>query len=153
MLLLGIPFALMIPDFLDWIPGILYYVINSLSTLIVVFIIWRMTDFLSGVQKTGYYWKENGRTVLSYDGQTEILDSATELFLSDRHVFSRGINLLIRNRGKKIEFLSESLEADTTIHTTAFYRLFSQVLDENLQLTAEEDVFGEKTDYWYKKKE
>ncbi len=57
------------------------------------------------------------------------------------------------NRGKKNEFLSESLEADTTIHTTAFYRLFSQVLDENLQLTAEEDVFGEKTDYWYKKKE
>ena len=104
MLLLGIPFALMIPDFLDWIPGILYYVINSLSTLIVVFIIWRMTDFLPGVQKTGYYWKENGRTVLSYDGQTEILDSVTELFLSDRHVFPGGSICSSATEGKRLNF-------------------------------------------------
>ena len=121
--------------------------------LVVVFLIWQLTDILPGIQREGYYWKENGRTVLAYGGRTETLDTVTEIVLTDRHAFSRGISLLIRNRGKKIEFLSEALDTDTNMECTAFYPLFAQILAENPQLTAKEDVFGEKIDYWYKKKE
>ena len=153
MLLLGVPFIIIVPEILDRMLGASYYFVNTAVMLIVVFLIWQLTDILPGIQRDGCYWKENGRTILAYEGCTETLDSVTEIFLSDRHAFSRGINLLIRNRGKKIEFLSEALDADTNMECTAFYPLCAQILAENPQLTAEEDVFGEKTDYWYKKKE
>ena len=58
--------------------------------------------------------------------------------------------LSLDKRRSKFEFLSEALDAGTNMESTAFYPLFAQILAENPQLTAEENVLGEKTDYWYK---
>ncbi|MCQ2564040.1 MAG: hypothetical protein MJ128_06100 [Mogibacterium sp.] len=63
-----------------------------------------------------------------YDGEKVVLDSVTELFLTDKHAFSQGINLLIRNNDRKIEFLSEALDKDVRIVETTFLLLFHRDL-------------------------
>ena len=150
MLVLGAPFILFVPDLLSRIEGIAYYIANTLIMIVVVFVLWRLMNILPGIQRMGYYWKENGVTVLEYGGKKEILNSVTELFLTDRHALSQGINIFIRNSDRKIELLSEALDKETSIEETTFYNIFSQVLAENPQLVQEKDVFGESIDYWYK---
>ena len=63
---------------------------------------------------------------------------------------SQGINLLIRNDGRRIEFLSEPLDKGSSIDSTSLYNIFSQVLAENSRLKMENDSDGEPIDYWYK---
>lgn len=150
MLVLGAPFIWFVPDMLSPLGGVAYYMVNTLIMIIVVFVIWRLVNVLPGIQRTGYYWKENGKTVLEYGGKKERLDSVTELFLTDRHASSQGINLFVRNNGRKIEFLSEVLDRVTSVEDTSFYNIFYQVLTENPQLEQEKDIEGELIDYWYK---
>lgn len=107
-------------------------------------------DILPGIKRKGYYWKEDGNTVIEYDGKRIRLNSVTELMLTDKHASSQGINLFILNNGRKIEFLSEALDKKTKIEDTAFYTIFSQVLAENPHLKQEKDVWKEPIDYWYK---
>ena len=107
---------------------------------------------LPGIKQKGYYWKENGKTVIAFKNSVITLNSVTEIFLTDRHAFSRGVNLLIRNDGKKIEFLSEAINRDVKIEDTVFYNIYSQVLAENPQLEQEKDLEGQSIKYWYKKR-
>ena len=150
MLVLGTPFILFVPDLLSRIEGVAYYIANTLIMIVLVFVLWRLMNVLPGIQRKGYYWKENGITVLEYGGRIEKLNSVTELLLTDKHASSQGINLLVRNSGRKIEFLSESMDKGTGIEDTSFYSIFSQILAENPHLEQEKDVWGEPIDYWYK---
>ncbi|MCQ2567382.1 MAG: hypothetical protein MJ127_03150 [Mogibacterium sp.] len=109
-----------------------------------------MMDKLPGIKRKGYYWSENDITVIEYGGRRIVLNSVTELFLTDRHASSGGITLLIRNNGRKIEFLSEALDKGTRPEKTVFFDIYSQILSENPHLKQESDVFGEPIDYWYK---
>lgn len=128
MLVLAAPFILFVPDLLSPIEGAAYYIANTLIMAAVVFGLWRLMNVLPGIQRKGCYWKENGVTVLAYGGRTEKLNAVTELMLTDRHASSRGINLLIRNNGRKIEFLSEALDKGTDMKDTSFYNIYAQVL-------------------------
>ena len=94
MLVLGAPFVLFVPDLLSQIDGTVYYIVNTLTMIFIVFVLWRLVNILPGVQRTGYFWKENGITVIEYGSKRAILNSVTELMLTDRHVSSQGINLL-----------------------------------------------------------
>lgn len=87
--------------------------------------------------------------MIVYDGEKVVLDSVTELFLTDKHAFSQGINLLIRNNDRKIEFLSEALDKDVQIVETTFFTIISQRLAENPQLHQNKDIWNEPIDYWY----
>lgn len=126
------------------------YVVVWMLVLGTPFVLWRLVNILPGVQRTGYFWKENGITVIEYGSKRAILNSVTELMLTDRHVSSQGINLLIRNNGRRIEFLSEPLDKGSSIDSTSLYNIFSQVLAENSRLKMENDSDGEPIDYWYK---
>lgn len=150
MLALGAPFILLVPDLLYRIEGVKYYIVNISIMIVLVFVLWRLMNVLPGIQRKGYYWNENGITVLEYGGRIEKLNQVTELFLSDRHASSQGINLLVRNNGRKIELLSEALDKGTGIEDTSFYNIFSQILAENPHLEQEKDIWGESIDYWYK---
>lgn len=150
MLVLGAPFVLFVPDLLSQIDGTAYYIVNTLTMIFIIFVLWRLVNILPGVQRTGYFWKENGITVIEYGSKRAILNSVTELMLTDRHVSSQGINLLIRNNGRRIEFLSEPLDKGSSIDSTSLYNIFSQVLTENSRLKMENDSDGEPIDYWYK---
>lgn len=150
MLVLGAPFILFVPDLLSQIDGTVYYIVNTLTMIFIIFVLWRLVNILPGVQRTGYFWKENGITVIEYGSKRAILNSVTELMLTDRHVSSQGINLLIRNNGRRIEFLSEPLDKGSSIDSTSLYNIFSQVLNENSRLKMENDSDGEPIDYWYK---
>lgn len=70
--------------------------------------------------------------MIVYDGEKVVLDSVTELFLTDKHALSQGINLLIRNNDRKIEFLSEALDKDVRIVETTFLLLFHRDLPKIL---------------------
>lgn len=87
--------------------------------------------------------------MIVYDGEKVVLDSMTELFLTDKYAFSQGINLLIRNNDRKIEFLSEALDKDVQIVETTFFTIISQRLAENPQLHQNKDIWNESIDYWY----
>ena len=150
MLVLGAPFILFVPDLLSRIEGAAYYIANTLINDSCCICFMETYECPSWNTKKGLCWKENGVTVLEYGGKKEILNSVTELFLTDRHASSQGINILIRNNGRKIELLSEALDKETSIEETTFYNILSQVLAENPQLVQEKDVFGEAIDYWYK---
>ena len=150
MLVLGAPFILFVPDLLSQIDGTAYYIVNTLTMIFIIFVLWRLVNILPGVQRTGYFWKENGITVIEYGSKRVILNSVTELMLTDRHASSQGINLLIRNDGRRIEFLSEPLDKGSSIDSTSLYNIFSQVLAENSRLKMENDSDGEPIDYWYK---
>ena len=151
-ILILVPGMFFMPDFFEKADGILYYALNILITIVALFIFWRLTDYLPGIKMTGCYYRENGRTVLEYGGEKKILDNVEELMLTDRQASSRGIDLMIRNNGEKIDFLSEALSEDIDIETTVFYDIFTQVLEENPQLEIVKDIWGEDTDYWYKAK-
>jgi len=150
MLIIGLPIIWFAPNLLDGIEGALYYAVNVAITIALVFIIWRLVDILPWIKRKGYYWKENGITVIEYGNKREVLDSVTELMLTDKHASSRAINLLIRNNERKIEFLSEALDKDAEINDTVFYNMYSQILAENPHLKQEKDIWGEDIDYWYK---
>ena len=87
--------------------------------------------------------------MIVYDGEKVVLDSVTELFLTHKHAFPQGINLLIRNNDRKIEFLSEALDKDVQIVETTFFTIISQRLAENPQLHQNKDIWNESIDYWY----
>ena len=140
MLVLGAPFILFVPDLLSQIDGTAYYIVNTLTMIFIIFVLWRLVNILPGVQRTGYFWKENGITVIEYGSKRVILNSVTELMLTDRHASSQGINLLIRNDGRRIEFLSEPLDKGSSIDSTSLYNIFSQVLAENSRLKMENDI-------------
>lgn len=151
MLVPAAPFILFVPDLLTPIEGAAYYIANTLIMAVVVFGLWRLMNALPGIQRKGCYWKENGITVLAYGGRTEKLNAVTELMLTDGHASSQGINLLIRNNGRKIGFLSEALDKGTDIKDTSFYNI-AQVPLENPQLEQEKDINGDPIDCWYKAK-
>lgn len=150
MLIFGAPYIWFVPDLLLWINGIAYYVINTLLTIVLVFVLWGMMDKLPGIKRKGYYWRENDTTVIEYGRHRVVLDSVTELLLTDRHASSGGINLLVRNDRKKIEFLSEVIDKGTSPEETAFFDIYSQILAENPHLKQEKNIYGEPIDYWYK---
>lgn len=141
-LLILVPGNIFMPDFFEKADGILYYALNILITLAALFVFWRLSDYLPGIKMTGCYYRENGRTVLEYGGEKKILDNVEELMLTDRHASSRGIDLMIRNNGEKIEFLSEALNEDIDIETTVFYDMFTQILEENPQLEIVKNIWG-----------
>lgn len=87
--------------------------------------------------------------MIVYDGEKVVLDSVTELFLTDKNAFSQGKNLLIRNNDRKIEFLSEALDKDVQIVETTFFTIISQRLAEKPQLHQNKDIWNESIDYWY----
>ena len=74
MLVLGTPFILFVPDLLARIEGVAYYIVNTLIMIVLVFVLWRLMNVLPGIQRKGYYWKENGITVLEYGGRIEKLN-------------------------------------------------------------------------------
>ena len=74
MLVLGTPFFLFVPDLLSRIEGVAYYIVNTLIMIVLVFVLWRLMNVLPGIQRKGYYWKENGITVLEYGGRIEKLN-------------------------------------------------------------------------------
>ncbi len=150
MLIFAGPYILFVPDFLGKIEGPLYYIVNTLLTIFIVFLLWKVMNNLPGIKRKGYYWKENGTTVIEYKGRMKKLDSVTELYLTEKGTFSRGISLLIRNNEEKIEFLSEKLNKNTIIEDTSYYNMFAQIHAENLHLKQEKDIWGESIDYWYK---
>lgn len=150
MLIFGAPFIWLVPVLLEQIKGVMYYVTNVAIMIALAFVLWRVMNFLPGIRRTGYYWKENGVTVIEYGKKKEVLDSVSELLLTDIHASSRGINIFIRNRGKKIEFLSEALNNGTAIEDTVFYNMFSQILAENPHMKLEKDIWGYDIEYWYK---
>ena len=150
MLVFGAPFIWLVPDLLIWINGVTYYVINTLLTIVLVFALWRMMDSLPGIRRKGYYWKDNNITIVEYGRKRVVLNSVSELFLTDRHAASRGITLLIRNNGLKIELLSEAVDKGTSPESTVFFDIFSQILAENPNLKQEKDIYGEPIGYWYK---
>lgn len=90
--------------------------------------------------------------MLVYGGRTEKLNAVTELMLTDRHASSQGINLLIRNNGRKIGLLSEALDKGIDMKDTSFYNIYAQVPLENPQLEQEKDINGDPIDCWYKAK-
>lgn len=152
MVTLGGPFIWFVPELLSNLRGASYYMANAAIIIVVVFILWKLMNTLPGIKQKGYYWKENGKTVIAFKNSVITLNSVTEIFLTDRHAFSRGVNLLIRNDGKKIEFLSEAINRDVKIEDTVFYNIYSQVLAENPQLEQEKDLEGQSIKYWYKKR-
>ena len=74
MLVLGTPFILFVLDLLARIEGVAYYIVNTLIMIVLVFVLWRLMNVLPGIQRKGYYWKENGITVLEYGGRIEKLN-------------------------------------------------------------------------------
>lgn len=153
MLAIGGPLIWFVPDFfLERIEGPLFWILDILSVIVFVFIIWSIVSKLPGVTRNGYYYKSDGKTVLEYDKKTVVLDDVTEVMLTDRHASSKGINISITNHGKKIEFLSEMIRRGTDIEDTSFYNIYSQVLAENPHLEQEKDIWGDPIDYWYKAK-
>lgn len=109
-----------------------------------------MMDSLPGIKRKGYYVNENGTIIIEYNRKKVALDDVTELMLTDRHASSRGVTLLIRNNGEKIELLSEDIDKNTNIEGIIFYEIFCAILRENPQLKQEKDIFGEPIDNWYK---
>ena len=147
-----VPYIFFVPDFLDNLKGISYWIVNILSMLALMYCLWKLMNFLPGIVRTGYYWKDDGYTTIQWGDNTVCLDEVTELRLSDEiSSTSRGINLTFRNRGENIDFLSEALGLDTEIEDTVFYDIYAQVLAENPDLEPEKDIFGDVIDYWYKK--
>lgn len=130
MLVLGAPFVLFVPDLLSQIDGTAYYIVNTLTMIFIIFVLWRLVNILPGVQRTGYFWKESGITVIEYGSKRAILNSVTELMLTDRHVSSQGINLLIRNNGRRIEFLSEPLDKGSSIDSTSLYNIYERTMSK-----------------------
>lgn len=148
---LATPFIFCVSHMLEKISGALYWILNIGIMIVLVFVTWRMMNVLPGVKRTGYYWKENGRTVIEFGKKKVLLDSVTELFLTDKHASSQGINLFIRNNGKKIDILSDALDINTNIEDTTFYTMFVQILSENPSLIQNKDIWGNPIDRWYKK--
>lgn len=150
MLILGAPYIWFVPDLLSPIKGWAYYAANILITIAAVFVLWRMMDCLPGIKRKGHYWKENNTTVIEYGGRKIALNAVEEILITNMHASSRGINLFIRNNGKKIEFLSETLDKSAKTEDTMFFKIFSQILSENPHLKQEKDIFGDPIEYWYK---
>ena len=150
MLIIGVPFIWFITDFLEVLGDPYYLIANVVIMIAFVFVLWSVVDKLPGVNKKGTYYKENGVTVIEYGNNKDYLINVTEIFLSDKHLTSQGINLSIKFDGKEIEFLSEKLSKSTEISDTDFYGVFVQVLAENPFLVQEKDIHGEPIEYWYK---
>jgi len=55
MLLLGVPFIIIVPEILDRMLGASYYFVNTAVMLVIVFLIWQLTDILPGIQREGRY--------------------------------------------------------------------------------------------------
>ena len=52
MLVLGAPFILFVPDLLSQIDGTAYYIVNTLTMIFIIFVLWRLVNILPGVQRT-----------------------------------------------------------------------------------------------------
>ena len=150
-ILIGLPFIFLFTDGFAFLNDKAYFAFNVIGTIVVVLLIFRFIDILPGIKRTGYYWKENGRTIIEYNGNTIPMDAVEEIFLTGKYSLTKGIILRIHNNGKKIELPSQMLRDNEDISDTAFYTLFQQLLAENPQLKQEKDIHGNLIDCWYKK--
>ena len=87
MVTLGGPFIWFVPELLSNLRGASYYMANAAIIIVVVFILWKLMNTLPGIKQKGYYWKENGKTVIAFKNSVITLNSVTEIFLTDRHAF------------------------------------------------------------------
>ena len=122
------------------------FINNVVAVALIVFVLIGREDKLLGGNKIGYYWKENGRTVIELGRKRILLNQVTELQLVEK---KKQHQLYIRNNEDNVEITSKITKKDTRIEDTVLYDLFSQILNENPQLVQEENLDGAPIEYWY----
>ena len=122
------------------------FINNVVAVALIVFVLIGREDKLLGGNKIGYYWKENGRTVIELGRKRILLNQVTELQLVEK---KKQHQLYIRNNEDNVEITSMIAKKDTRIEDTVLYDLFSQILNENPQLVQEENLDGAPIEYWY----
>jgi hypothetical protein len=130
-----------------------YFVLCVAIMFILLFIYYAISEKWKLFRGKGYYWIEADILYIQVDKKIYKITGVTELSGNVASFYhSRYTEFLIAMGKEKIKLFSIPIGQEQGFADSSLYPLYNLILSRTDDLEPAKDVFGQETEYWYKKK-